>query len=488
MSLLLKKRDDVYLEVSGERSEMQMLSDYFTFFVPGYKFMPSYRNKFWDGKIRLFDTRNQTIYKGLLNQIAKFSEDMSVEIDYEGPKYEVLDNHIDDHICEGFMKVLDPHSKGEKIVPHDYQIEAFKYAVEKQRCLLLSPTASGKSLIIYSLMRWYRQTHDRKILIIVPSVSLVSQLASDFRDYSNNTFHDMHMITSGVAKATRKRVVISTWQSIHKMPYEWFQQFGSVIVDEVHHATAKSLTNIMCNLTNCPDRVGLTGTLTEAKTHNLVLEGLFGPVNKVTTTKNLIDDDKVSKLKINVVKLDYDEQTSKDVVKYKYQEEIDWLLKNDKRNEFISRLSSSVKGNTLCIFGRLEHGKLLYERIKERTDKQVLYVAGETDKDTREAVRLLAEHEDVIIVASLGVFSTGINIKRLHNLIFSHPTKSKIKVLQSIGRVLRKSNDGLNATVYDIIDDMSYKSSSNYTLKHGAERVRYYAQEQFDYNINNLKL
>jgi len=487
--IVFKKKNDVHLEVvEGEKAELKMLSDYFTFEVEGAKFSPAYRNKFWDGKIRLFDTRNYTIYSGLTHEIIKFSKQLDVEVEFEGTKYDFpgKEQPLEDKFAEGFLEALDPHSKGEPISMRDYQVEGFKTALRKQRCLLLSPTASGKSLIIYSLIRWWYEIHKRKILIIVPSISLVSQMISDFKDYSNGKFTDVYGITAGVDKSFSERVVVSTWQSIYKMPAGWFAQFESVIVDEVHTAQAKSLKSIMEKLLVCPDRIGLTGTLKDSQTHELVLKGLFGPVKKLISTKELMDNDQIAQMKIQLVQLDYPNEDRKKCSKFDYKEEIDFLVNHEKRNKLIAKMASTLPGNTLVVFHRLEQGENLYKLLE--TNKQTYYVAGETNKNEREATRQMAETNDVIIVASLGVFSTGINIRNLHNLIFAHPTKSKIKVLQSIGRILRKNENKNTALVFDIIDDLKHGQRNNFAMRHADERFKQYTDEQFEYKINTVKL
>lgn len=465
-----------------------MLSDYFTFKVPGAEFTPQYRNKFWDGKIRLANLRDFTIYAGLFKDIAKFSKDTDIEVEFEGSKYDFpgREQPVSDQMLEGFVKALNPHSKGKPIEMRDYQMEAFKLGVRQQRALILSPTASGKSLIIYALARWWREVNERKILIIVPTISLVSQLSADFSDYSSGKFSDMAGISGGMDKQPDASVVISTWQSIHRMPRSWFAQFGSVIVDEVHHAQSKSIQKIMNNLLICPDRIGLTGTLQDTKTHELVLKGLFGPVHKMITTRELIDRDQISQMNIRILHFDYPIEDRNLVKSMKYQEEVEFICEHEERTKIISKMASTLPGNTLVVFSRLEHGKKLFELLD--TNKRKYYVAGETEKDQREVVRQMAENNDVVIVASLGVFSTGVNIKNLHNLIFAHPTKSKIKTLQSIGRVLRKTKDGKPATVIDIIDDLKYNSRENFALRHSHERFNYYTEENFPYKISTVKI
>jgi superfamily II DNA or RNA helicase len=481
--ITFKKKNDVYLEFEGDKADLRMLSDYFTFKVPGAEFTPQFRNKFWDGKIRLANLRESTIYAGLTSDITKFAKDMDVECYFEGSEYNFpgREQVIEDKILDDFLGALK--------LPfeiRDYQYDAIRIGIEKQRALILSPTASGKSLIVYCLMRWWREIHDRKILIIVPTISLVGQLISDFHNYSNGSFNDVAGITAGADKEPEARVVVSTWQSIHKLPASWFAKFGSVVVDEVHHAQSKSIQAIMNKMLICPDRIGLTGTLQDTKTHELVLKGLFGSVTKLISTKELMERDQVSQMDIRLLQLNYSDEDRKKVKDMTYNDEVEFIVTHEKRNKLVAKMAATLPGNTLVVFLRLEHGKDIYEYIN--TEKKLYYVAGETDKDSREAVRQMAESDDVVIVASLGVFSTGVNIRNLHNLIFAHPTKSKIKVLQSIGRVLRKSDNGQKATVFDIIDDLKYKSRDNFALRHSNERFKYYTLEGFDYKINTINL
>lgn len=489
--ITFRKKNDVHLEFGGDKSDLRMLSDYFTFEVEGAKFSPAYRNKFWDGRIRLANLNDKTIPYGLWKDIINFSKTMDIDVEFEGNRFDFPGRElpVEMELLDGFIDHLKLSSRGQPITPRDYQKKAFVEALEKQRCLLLSPTASGKSLVIYLLTRWWREVHDRKILIIVPTVNLVTQMASDFVDYSNGTFNDIHTISSGSEKTTDKRVIISTWQSIYKQPMSWFAQFGSVVVDEVHTATAKSLQGIMNKLVVCPDRIGLTGTLNDAKTHELALKGMFGPVSQITTTKDLIEKEHVADMKIRLLQLKYNNNDARVVKNLNYQEEIQFLIDHEKRNNYISKLAATLPGNTLVVFSRLEHGQRLFDNIQNIANGHtVKYVAGITGKEERDAVREFAESNSTIIIASLGVFSTGVNIRNLHNLIFAHPTKSKIKVLQSVGRVLRKSDDGRAATIYDIIDDLKSGVRQNFALKHATERFKYYKAEQFDYKITSIDL
>ena len=487
----ITKKNEVYLQVDTERSTARALSDYFTFEVPGAKFMPAYRNRVWDGKIRLFSPATGELYVGLLPYLTKYLDDF--EDDYTISEDLQDEKRFERGLLDGFIRQLRLRSNGRNIKPRDYQVNAIEYAIRKHRALLLSPTASGKSLIIYILVRYYMLLLEKeatdKILILVPTTSLVEQMYSDFIDYGWQEEY-MQKIYSGHDKNVTKPVVISTWQSIYKFPKSYFDQFGMVVGDEAHLFKAKSLTTIMSKLHQCKYRFGLTGTLDGMQTHRLVLEGLFGTLNKVVTTKELIDKKTLAEFRIKSLVLTYPEHECKLVKDMNYQDEIEFIVTHPKRNEFIRDLALTLKGNTLVLFQFVEkHGEGLYKQISDATERKVFYVFGGTDTNTREEIRAITEKEkDAIIVASYGTFSTGINIRNLHNIVFSSPSKSRVRTLQSIGRGLRRSESKDTATLFDIADDLSYKSRRNFTLNHFLERINIYNEEQFDYEIKRIKL
>lgn len=474
------------LNVNCERGIAAELSDYFSFFVPGYKFMPAFKNRIWDGKIRLFNQMTGELNAGLYSYLVIFCIERQYELIVENSNYGLPDGRdsIDTVNFDQFTEQLSlPY------VLRDYQYNAILHGLTHHRSVLLSPTGSGKSLIIYVLAAYFLQqiTDDQKILVIVPTTSLVEQMFNDFKEYGMAVETDVHKIYSGKDKVTDKRVIISTWQSIYKFPKVWFEQFGMVIGDECHGFKSKSLSAIMNKATKAKYRFGTTGTLDGTQTHKLVLEGLFGPVFQVTKTKKLQDDDTLAPLDIKILLLKYSAQTRENFGKKTYQDEIDFIIKHEKRNKFIRNLALSQKGNTLVLFHRVDaHGKVLYDLIKSKAaeERKIFFVAGETDTSDREAIRRIVEKQkDAIIVASLGTFSTGINIRNLHNIVFASPSKSQIKVLQSIGRGLRKSDDGSTTQLFDIADDLHWKSRQNFTLLHSAERVKIYTKEEFKHSI-----
>ena len=484
--ITIEKKNDVHLHIDAEDDVRRELGQFFTFEVPGFKFMPQYRSRVWDGKIRLFSYQTGQIYVGLYPYILQWCKDNNVQV-VDGTKIE--DTKVDEKKVDQFIKALNI-----PLEVRDYQKEAFIYAVRKNRCLLLSPTASGKSLIVYLLVRFNilrLKEKKKQILIIVPTTSLVEQLFKDFKDYGWSPERNVHRIYQGHSKDSNKPVIISTWQSIYNQPKKWFKNFEMIIGDEAHLFKAVSLTKILSKLEKCPYRIGLTGTLDGTKTHKLVLEGLFGTVNKVVSTVELQEKKQLADLKIMCLILKHGAVECKHVHGMNYQEEMDYIVQSEKRNKFIRNLASNLQGNTLCLFQYVEkHGKELYESIKTKaTDKQVFYVYGGVDTEEREQIRALTEKSDnSIIVASYGTFSTGINIRNLHNIIFASPSKSRIRNLQSIGRGLRLKDNNSHATLYDIADDLSYNEKENYTMAHFRERINIYSEEDFEYEIHNIEL
>ena len=479
--LVIKKKNEVFLQIECDPHIKHELSDEFTFDVPGAKFMPQYRSKYWDGKIRLYNINKGEIYVGLLDKVASFCKRYDYKFEFEDSKYYGLPYDETDKISREGVK--DYMTAISKYKPRDYQIDGVCDALKRNRRLIISPTGSGKSLMIYSITRYHAET-GRDTLIIVPTTSLVEQMYKDFVEYGWDVEKFCHKIYAGKDLISPKKVIISTWQSIYKLPKKWFHRFDVVIGDEAHQFKSKSLVSIMTKMYDTKYRYGFTGTLDGTQTHKWVLEGLFGPSYKIINTAELQEAGYLAKLKIKVLLLRHEGQ-----VFDTYQDEIEYLIGHEKRNRFIRNLALDLKGNTLILFSRVAtHGQILYDLINTN-ERPVFFVHGGVDTEDREEVRAITEKEnDAIIVASYGTFSTGINIKRLHNIVFASPSKSRIRTLQSIGRVLRKGSGKVEATLYDVADDCKKGSKQNYTLNHLIERIKYYNEEKFSYEIIQIKI
>ena len=488
----VRKKNEVYLQVDTEPSIAQELNDHFSFEVPGAKFHPLYKSRMWDGRVRLFSMFTKELYIGLKDYLEQFAKER--DYIFDDSQYEKTADGCTLDEVTAFVKSLNIASKGQPLEIRDYQIEAIHKAINDGRRLLLSPTGSGKSYIIYCLIRWH-ELRGRRQLILVPTTSLVEQMYSDFQDYSsiNNwkTSEHCHRIYGGHEKSNEYDVIISTWQSIYKLPKQFFADFKAVYGDEAHLFKAKSLTGILNKMPSTPYRIGTTGTLDGTQTHKLVLEGMFGPVYKVTTTKKLITSKTLADLQIYNLVLDYSDEVKKALKGKTYQEEMDFIVGYEPRNKFIRNLAIKQTGNSLVLFQYVEkHGKMLHEMIQSKAEnRKVFFVYGGTDTEQREEIRRLTENEkDAIIVASYGTFSTGINIKNLHNIIFASPSKSRVRNLQSIGRGLRTSETKDSCNLYDIGDDLTWKSKKNYTLLHMIERIKIYNDEHFDYKLLRIPI
>ncbi|NHJ31368.1 MAG: DEAD/DEAH box helicase [Asgard group archaeon] len=475
----IHKKNEVYIKLECEPHILYELQEYFTFEVPGAKFMPQMRSKYWDGMIRLLSVHTGEIYVGLLDKVVSKLKLHNYTYEFVNNKFYGLPFELNEEISmEGVKDYMNSICS---FSPRDYQIEGVYGALRYNRKLLISPTASGKSLMIYSVVRYYVDK-GKKILLVVPTTSLVEQMYKDFEDYGWDAESYCHKIYSGREKTNEHQVTITTWQSIYKLEKKFFNNYEVVIGDEAHLFKSKSLISIMSKLHSCKYRFGFTGTLDGTQTHKWVLEGVFGPSYKVTRTKELMDKGHISKLDIRCLALKHKPQKFET-----FEDEVQFIIGHKKRNKFIRNLVLDLNGNTLVLFARIEgHGVPLFDLINNsvQENRKVFFVHGGVDTAEREKIREITEKENnAVIIASYGVFSTGINIKNLHNVVFASPSKSRIRNLQSIGRVLRKGKNKTKAVLYDIADDCTYNSRKNYTLNHFIERIKIYNEENFNYEI-----
>ena len=485
--LVLYNHDETYIKVQCDESIAWELRDAFSFRPPGFQFVPSYKQKLWDGFLRLFNPATRVIFRGLAPQVIEW-------IVNRGYTYEYADEDLDTSFsleeAKEFIDQLNP-----KHLPRDYQVNSFVHAIRSKRRIILSPTGSGKSLLLY-LVSMFLLKKGKRGLIIVPRSALVEQLFSDFQDYSTKNGKDMFKycwrVYSGKDKNSEHPIIISTWQSLQRLPKEYFAKFDYVICDEVHQAQAKALTDIVSKCTKAQYRLGVTGTLSGAKAHEWQLVGLFGQIYKATTSAELMKKKQLAELTIKCLLLKYDDEECQYMKSASYQDEVKYIISNKDRNTFITNLAISLEGNTLLLFNFVEtHGAILYEMIKNKVKegRKVFFIHGGTEVEDREEIRGIIENErDAIIVGSVGVLSTGTNIVALDNVIFSSPSKSKIRNLQSIGRGLRVSDTKKSATLYDIADDFSWKKRENFTLKHFFERLKTYSEEQFKFKIYKISM
>lgn len=480
----LRTYDHTFDRVVADAGLLQEITDRFTFYAKNYKYHPRFRARQWDGKVRLMSPFKPLLYCGLREELAKFCESRGYELRYEMDR---SDTEFSLKEAEEFISTLDlpKELNGIPFEVRDYQLEAFVKAVRKNRLTLISPTASGKSLMIYMILRYFSE----KTLIIVPRLGLVDQMKGDFADYGYDP-SNVHQIYSGQTKQTECPVTVSTWQSLKGCPKAFLDQFRVLICDEVHGASAKELKEIVEKMTACPVKIGTSGTLDGLQVNELAISGLFGPIHKVTTTKELMDRGSVARLTIKSIILEHTEENKKEMSRAKYPDEMKYLIGSEARNRFLTNLALSLKGNTLILFQFVEkHGEPLHKLISAEADCPVLYVAGSVNSAEREEVRKFVNSQTrSITVASKGVFSTGTNIPNIDNIIFASPSKARIQTLQSIGRGLRLSDRKTECTLFDVADDLSRGSWVNHTLNHYVERVKIYRLEKFSHRSYPVKL
>jgi len=497
--LTITKKNESWLHLDAEVWMLQELDDAFKFQMPGFQHTPQFKNKVWDGYVHLISVYKQKTHVGIARQIIEFCESRNYECVMSDSQYglPIEKSSVTAPELVDFVKSLNLHSDGNLIEFRDYQYEAIYRALRNYRRLILSPTGSGKSFQIYAIARYLIES-DLRVLLMVPTVSLVNQMKSDFIDYSSknewNVEDNVHVIYAGQVKNSKKSFFISTWQSLQtksNIPDEWFAQFDAIIVDEVHQGKSKEISSIVEKCINAKYKVGFTGSLDRSKTHKQMLISLFGEVSKVASTKELQERKLLSDIKIKNIVFKYSADTCKTLRKTEYAKEMDFIIGHEKRNKFIRNLALSLSGNTLILFNFIEkHGDVLHRLISESAgDRPVYYVHGGTPPAERESIRNLIETgNDVIVLASSGVFSTGVNVKRIHNIMFTSPTKSLIRVIQSIGRGLRMTKDKTHVTLFDLADDLRIGKHENHTWDHFGKRLEIYSKEGFEYSIIDIDL
>lgn len=486
----------VYLE-SGKQSyvHMRILSDdegvfrevleHFTFEIENAQFHPLVKAKRWDGKIRLMKP-NGILYRGLKEEIIHLCKERDINI---------IDGLKDPKIIPDTERVKDILSELKKSFPHElypHQLQAWYQAITKKRYTLISPTSSGKSLIIYLIYKYFNQ----RTLLIVPKINLVSQMKGDFLSYGCKE-SEIQILMGGESKELRPetKILISTWQSLATLSKEFLQNFTVLMCDEVHHASAKTLTKLAESMPNADIRIGTTGSLDSIKSNQMTIQGLFGPIRQFIKTRELMDKGMVSDLIVHMVFLDYTQDERKRLMNdckqlrtlpdYRkgdtYRYEMEWLIEHQARRNLIQDFVMNLKGNTMVLFHRVEKdGLRMFEEVRAKfPDRRVFLVYGATSVDAREEIRSILEKETgAVVIASTKVFSEGVSIKNLHNAIVIAPTKSIITVLQSIGRILRLNKGKINAHWFDIVDDLRVGKHKNYAFRHAEERYKIYKSEQ----------
>lgn len=481
-TVTLLPRDEVHIRVDAAPGPTRELSDALTFEVPGARYTPAFRRGGWDGTLRLL--KRGLVYAGLAGRVRELCDELGYEVSTPLP----LPGQGAACPLGEIGSLVESLGLPADRAPRDYQLAALRECASSGRALVLSPTASGKSLIIYSLCRMPGRS-----LVIVPTINLVEQMVSDFRSYG--FAGGIRAVRGGESPHGDAEcpVVVSTWQSASRVEDRagWMNQFSRVVVDECHLAKSKSICGLMEAATLVRERYGFTGTLDGIPTNEMVLEGLFGPVVRLTTTRELMDRGLIARARVRVLTLRHPDAARRALTGAKYADEIKYLVGCAARNRFVANLALALEGPTLVLFTRVEqHGAVLHSMIAERAGgRPTRFVHGGVDAEDREEVRrVIAEHENPVVCASYGVYQLGVNAPRLRNVVFASPYKSRVVVAQSIGRGLRLADGKTECDVYDVADDLSWRRRRNHTLRHAEQRLALYAREQLDYRVVTVDL
>lgn len=504
--------------IEADYSILMELWESFSFYVPGYRFMPAYERGTWDGKIRLINISKREFPVGLLNTLIEWCNNNNIEYEVDN-KFNCKLTYSKDEVIN-FINQNKFYSKGKEIKPRDDQKNSIIRSLLEKRCINICPTSFGKSLCIFIQALWHIK-QNKKIIIIVPSVNLVRQFKNDILDYSTtsegvNLYNlNIQEIYAGQSKTIdiKTNICITTWQSIYNLEKEWINQFDCIILDEAHKGAAKCIKDVFDKAESIEYRTGWTGSLKSSSIPGLQAEALIGPIKIITDTATLMASGVVADLTVQLVRFNYDEELINQLKNYfenirklsgksSYTDEIKFLETNMQRNKTIIQMACLFKNTGLILYTHQSHGKLLYEiATKMYPEKNIYKIDGSSvirngvKYKTYEELKPIIENEiDALLICSFGVFSTGISIKNLHYILFSVPIKSYVRTIQSIGRGLRISNTKTKVMLIDIIDDLcgktkkGNKGKENYAYKHFKERFNMYAEQKFKYNMISINI
>ena len=501
IDIVIHKVNETYIRLECSDGVLTHVYNTFRFTNRKLQFHPKVKAKLWSGYICMLDRRNRYMYLGLIEDLVRFCVENEYSYEFTFKKQ----NNFDEYVLKNALELVE-----DKFDVFHHQSSAVDFALKANRGIIVSATASGKSLIMYIITMYYLLKDSKKVLIVVPRTQLVKQLTSAFGEYHKGDKEEFiksfELIYSGSDRNPNATITISTWQSLQNSPKEFFENFDVVLFDEAHMAKAKCLTSIMEKCDNAKYKFGFTGTLSneneESEIDELVLKGLFGKVETVSTNKDLMDQNIISQAMIHLIRLKYIDKKVCDLImkgnsevkaindyktkrKKLFEGELAYIINNNVRNKYIRNLAMTRKGNTMVMFQFVEkQGKLLYDflqEVAEQMGKEVYYIHGKVSVNERERIRELVEQKDnLIIVSSYGTSSTGLDYKNVHNIIFASGFKSRITMKQTIGRGLRKHHSKDVLSVFDIGDDFSGdRKTKNFLFTHFLERVKMYKDEKF---------
>jgi len=503
MGLKFTKINEVYFLVEGITSsdiiDIQELYLNFQYMHPNAKFMPAYKNGSWDGEVRFINYLDSNRDKalapvGLLRPIMEFCSSRQIELIFENGDIGIRELKHFDKIDIYFDKVLNPSLPG-KMELRDYQRKAIKQALKIQKATLISPTGSGKSLILYGYIRWildHEFEENDRLLLVVPNTTLVEQMAKDFIGYGYKRVNNIEKIYHGQEKNFSSQIIISTWQSLYKYEYEFFEQFRGIIIDECHGAKANKLRYVSENCINAEFRLGTTGTLQSDLLERYQVTSHLGTPFRTKTTVELVSEGHLSEFLVKNTVLKW--KTKEKLELSTFDEEYSAVLKCPERRDLIVNFIQNVYNNepvgTFLVLGnRIDYLKDMYAKLKEKYDN-VYLIYGEIKEKDRQVILEKIKKCGGILVANLSILGTGINIPNVFQIVVATPFKSAdILAIQMIGRAIRLYSGKKMATIYDFFDKIPIKGKQhNNIFKWLQVKEDVYRREGYKHNTYQIEM
>lgn len=469
--------------------------------IEGWRFHPLVKKKLWDGYISYI--KGNKIPSGLWKEVIEIGQEFGFTVNVSGIK-KLFNSDVKEE--EFTAWVTDFFAGHEKFKPRDYQIDAAYKILMYQRCLAELATSAGKTLISFMVIAYLLEVLKKKrILFIVPNVSLVIQATEDFDEYNikDRIPLKIQQIFAGVKIKNSSNIVVGTYQSLIKKSEEYFSEFDVVMIDECHKIKSLSIRTILDQCWHCDYRFGLSGTIPKKGTiDRLTLMSSTGPLIANVSASFLQEQGHISPCKVTIIEMDYATMEQKESFyflsktaedrKNLFNLEQNFIISSEKRKKFITDIIEKTNHNSLVLFYRIEQGEALYNALRQSSNKEVYYVDGGTDKDFREIYKKKMENSNnVILIASYGTFSTGISVQKIHNIFLTESFKSEVIIRQSIGRGLRKHESKNILNIIDFVDDLRYidehKTYKNYLYRHAEVRREIYSEQKFPFSIKNIK-
>lgn len=465
------------------QEDLKYLNKKYAFFAPNYFFSPLFKLGKWDGKKRFF-TMNGLTSTHLVLEIVECLDELGYK------NFDIKDNRK--NFKFDFPEIDNEYFRQSNITLGEHQVTAINKLLENFGGILRAGTGAGKTMVIACLCDVFRNV-GLKTIVIVPNIDLVSQTIETFERLGVEVSE-----YSGNKKDISKSTVISTWQSLQNNT-DILKAFSSLILDECHILGGGVINEIVGKFSNhMPIKIGMTGTIPKDECEQMNLKYCFGEIVYEITSAELIEKGWLADVVINRIELEenfkllynrYMKDNANSTISYKeffngyfpdYKSEMSFLTKNKQRNETIIDIINEVssKGNTLILLNSVKHGKLLESQIQNS-----IFVYGSTKKKNRKSVyKSYADGNNIIHISTYSLIKAGLDLPRMNNLIMIDAGKAFTRVIQSIGRALRKAHDKDKAEVFDVYSNLKYSK------KHSKERVQYYNDEKYKHNVQKIQM